>query len=226
MMDWDEYDEADVQMSGSIFYKFPVGTTRLRVASKPYKVKIHWIEDSVGARKKYNCCDTADCPICLREGEVKQRWYVAAIVKTKDEERIQLIDLGPQIFGQLIGLHKNPDWPSIYDFDVRINRKKSGTPLYTVTPIPTQQGPLSELQIKAVDEFLKKVKIEKIVAAPSVEELKKKLSGTNEGEEAFDDFSEKEEESDSEDDELDKLKEDIDDSEENEEASDDEFVEL
>jgi len=188
-MDWGDYDPSSIQRSGNIWFRFPVGTERIRVASKPYPVKVHWVEDATGARSKYNCTGTSDCPLCKTDNEAKPRWMFIIIKKSNDgkDEGIFLTEVGPQIFGQLVGLEKNTDWPPIRNFDVRVKRDKQGPQMYTITPIPSPQGPLTDAQKEAVEEFAARVKIGDIAATPTVEELKAKLEGVQEDFSEFED---------------------------------------
>jgi len=205
---------------GTLFLRLEEGQNLVRVVSSPWKYWIHWANDALGKRKKIKC-SLEGCPVCekverempeiiasgkkLHKEGRKPRWIFAAIDRSQDSDNIKLLDVGPQIVRGIRSLADKPQLgdPSTYDLDVTVN-PNSMSEYYTVSAIPN--GPdsrmkydLTDKEKSGVEEFIKRIDIEKLITPDTPENIRKLLgmsevaepvkSEDPEGDEVDNDFS-------------------------------------
>jgi hypothetical protein len=84
------------------------------------------------------------------------------------------LEVGPQIFRQIVGLSKNKKWgdPKGYDIDV-IRHPKGSQPLYTVTPEPPSD--ITAEEKAAIKDFVNRVDLVKMTEAPTPDEIREMI---------------------------------------------------
>jgi len=143
------------------YYKIQEGDNLLRIAGKPSKIEVHW-EDTIDGGKRRIVCPGAGCPICAKGSKPKSR-YQCKVIDRRDNT-VKMLDVGLSIISQIQAYAKEPDYGDPTKYDIKL--KKEGKGLDTrYTTIPSRNmEPLTEEQLKAVEEF------------PSVEQVNKALS--------------------------------------------------
>jgi hypothetical protein len=165
-IDWSEGD-----VGGSDFLNLEEGSNVVRCVSSPVQFYICWTEDATGQKRKFKTA-LKDCPLVQRGEKPQARWYVAVLNRKTGQPGI--LEIGPQIFKQVLALSKKPKWGNPRDYDVDIVRQPKGSqPLYVVSPEPKE--PLTDAEKVLVKEFLAKVDLVKMTEAPSPEEVLEKL---------------------------------------------------
>lgn len=164
-------DWGDADLGGNDFMNLEEGSNIVRLLGSPYQFYIHWTKDETGANRKVRCA-LDGCPLCQRGERASARWYVPVI--NRKNGRCSILELGPQIFKQILGLSKKDKWGNPKKYDVDIERQPKGSqPLYIVSPEPKEN--LTESEVAMAKEFVSRIELAKMVEAPSVEELKEKL---------------------------------------------------
>ena len=163
----------DADLGGSDFMQLEEGNNPIRMVTSPYQFYIHWTKDSTGANRKIHCV-VDDCPICQQGERAVARWYVGVINRKVDKLKLAILEIGPQIFKQILGLAKKEKWGDPRKYDVDIERQPKGSqPLYIVSPEP-KEG-LNDEEKAAVREFLAKVDLGKMSLAPTADEVREKI---------------------------------------------------
>lgn len=162
----DSWEEAD--LGGNDFMSLEEGSNVVRLISSPYQFYIHWTKDATDSTRKVRCA-LNDCPLCQRGEKATARWYVAVINRKNDKPSV--LEMGPQIFKQIVGLSKKKKWGDPKRYDIDIERQPKGSqPLYVVSPEPKE--PLSDEEKAMVKEFAENTDLNKMVVAPSPEEVR------------------------------------------------------
>lgn len=163
------WDEGDV--GGSDFVSLEEGSNAVRCISSPYQHYIAFVTDTSGKSRKLRSA-VKDCPLVQRGEKIQARWYVGVLSRKTGKPGI--MEIGPQIFKQIVALSKKPKWgdPRAYDIDV-VRQPKGSQPLYVVSPEPKE--PLSDEEQVLVKEFLKRVDLAKMTEAPTPDEVLEKL---------------------------------------------------
>ena len=161
----------DADLGGNDFMNLEEGSNPVRLITSPYQFYIHWTKDSTGANRKVRCA-LDGCPLCQKGERAVARWYVNVI--NRKTERCAILEIGPQIFKQILGLAKKDKWGDPRKYDVDIERQPKGSqPLYIVSPEP-KEG-LSDDEKGMVKEFMARVDLTKMVEAPTVDEINEKV---------------------------------------------------
>src|SRR5574337_11897 len=130
-IDWSEGD-----VGGSDFLNLEEGSNVVRCVSSPVQFYIVWCEDATGQKRKFKTA-LKDCPLVQRGEKPQARWYVAVLSRKTGQPGI--LEIGPQIFKQVLALSKKPKWGNPRDYDVDIVRQPKGSqPLYVVSPEPKE----------------------------------------------------------------------------------------
>lgn len=149
------------------------GTTVLRFLTEPpFKYFAHWVD--LGTRKMKLNCAGRDCVLC-KQGNEAIKFYVS-IVLNRETGRCQVFEFKKQIFDGLHGFFNDkPDWGSLLEYDVKIDRKLSRKPeVYKLIPKP--KAPLTKDEQTMIAEFKERVKLDKHCAPMTNEAIEKKLS--------------------------------------------------
>jgi len=175
-IDWDEA-EVNISTTGSIFVNLEEGETRLRIVSKPYQYYFHWIEDITGARRKVNCALNG-CPVCAEGDQPKVHWLIKVLLRNKDgsPSAVKILDIGPQIFGQIRELNRDPEWGKVSEYDVKIIRGRKGSnPLYKTHPC--NKTDFTEEEKNMLRKAKEEIKIDELVKPWSVEKINEAIHG-------------------------------------------------
>lgn len=161
----------DADLGGNDFMQFEEGNNPIRMITSPYQFYIHWAKDQTGANRKVRCA-LEGCPLCQQGEKAQARWFVGVINRKTNKPAIA--EIGPQIFKQMLGLAKKEKWGDPRKYDVDIERQPKGSqPLYIVSPEPKE--PLSEEEKAVAKEFLARVDLAKMSAAPTADEVREKM---------------------------------------------------
>lgn len=165
----DSWEDAD--LGGNDFMNLEEGDNPVRLISSPYQFYIHWTKDATGANRKVRCA-LDGCPLCQDGERATARWYVNVV--NRKTGRCAILEIGPQIFKQILGLAKKEKWGDPRKYDLDIERQPKGSqPLYIVSPNPKE--PLSDDEKGMVKEFLARIDLAKMTEAPTVAEVREKL---------------------------------------------------
>jgi len=170
-------DWGDADLGGNDFMKLEEGSNIVRVATKPYQFYTVWTEDATGKQRKIRSA-VENCPLVQRGEKPSARWYVGVVSRKTGKPSI--LEIGPQIYKQVLGLRKKEAWgdPRAYDLDIE-RQPKGSQPLYIVSPLP--KSGLTADEKGALREFLSRVDLVKMSAAPTAEEVREQLIDTNNG---------------------------------------------
>jgi hypothetical protein len=161
----------DADLGGSEFMQIDEGNNPVRLISSPYQFYIHWTKDATGANRKVRCA-LEDCPICQQGERAQARWFISVINRKSNKPMI--LEIGQQIYKQVLGLAKKDKWGDPRRYDIDIERQPKGSqPLYIVSPEPKED--LSPEEKAMVKEFLARVDLTKMAAAPTADEVKEKV---------------------------------------------------
>ena len=162
---------ADADLGGNDFMQLEEGNNPIRMITSPYQFYIHWSKDATGANRKVRCA-LDGCPLCHDGERAAARWYIGVINRKTNKPAI--MEIGPQIFKQMLGLAKKEKWGDPRKYDVDIERQPKGSqPLYIVSPEPKEA--LSDEDKGMAKEFLAKIDLSKMSAAPTVDEVREKM---------------------------------------------------
>lgn len=161
----------DADLGGNDFMNLEEGSNPVRLLTSPYQFYIHWTKDQTGANRKVRCA-LEGCPLCQQGERATARWYVSVFNRKTDKPAI--LEIGPQIFKQVLGLAKKDKWgdPRRYDLDIE-RQPKGSQPLYIVSPEPKE--PLSDDEKALVKEFAARMDLAKMTVAPTPDEVREKV---------------------------------------------------
>jgi hypothetical protein len=164
-------DWGDADLGNNDFMKLEEGTNRVRIFTKPYQFYTVWTTDASGKQRKIRSA-VENCPLVQRGERPQARWYVGVL--NRKTGRPSILEIGPQIYKQVLGLRKKEAWgdPRTYDIDVE-RQPKGSQPLYIVSPEP--QVPLTNDEKGGIKEFLSRVDLVKMTEAPTPEEVREQL---------------------------------------------------
>lgn len=165
----DNWGEGD--LGGSMFMNLDEGENQVRILTSPYQFYIHWTKDASGQSRKLRCA-LEGCPLCQRGEKPVARWYVGVLNRKASKPAV--LEIGPQIFKQILALSKKPKWgdPKKYDVDVT-KQPKGSQPLYVVQPLPSED--LTKDEIVAVKAFIKDTDFAEMSKASTVEEINERM---------------------------------------------------
>lgn len=175
-VDWGDINlgSSDSQERVSDFLILKEGNNKVRILSKAMSFATHWVTLDDGTKRKVNCA-TAGCPVCKRGQDTdkpKPRWLIKVL--NRDENRIQLLEIGPQIASGIKTLVDNEDWGPVTDYDVNIKRNPAGSkPLYAV--MPGKRAPLTTDEKALFAAFNERVDATMFIKPPKPEEVAEKL---------------------------------------------------
>lgn len=163
----DSWEDAD--LGGNDFVNLEEGTNPVRVITSPYQFYVVWTEDASGQKRKVRSA-VKNCPLVQRGEKAQARWYIG-VLDRKRKGKPSILEIGPQIFKQILGLSKKPKWGDPKGFDIDIERQPKGSqPLYVVSPEPKE--PLTEDEVSAVNEFKARVDLAKMTEPPTPEQVR------------------------------------------------------
>lgn len=164
-------DWGDADLGGNDFMKLEEGSNVVRIFTKPYQFYTVWTEDATGKQRKIRSA-VENCPLVQRGEKPSARWYVGVI--NRRTNKTSILEIGPQIFKQVLGLRKKDKWgdPRAYDIDIE-RQPKGSQPLYIVSPEP--KIPLTPEEKNDIREFLSRVDLVKMTEAPTPEEVREQL---------------------------------------------------
>lgn len=164
-------DWGDADLGNNDFMKLEEGSNVVRIFTKPYQFYTVWTTDATGKQRKIRSA-VENCPLVQRGEKPSARWYVGVL--NRKNGRPSILEIGPQIYKQVLGLRKKANWgdPRAYDIDIE-RQPKGSQPLYVVAPEPKQ--PLTADEKGAIKEFLGRVDLAKMTEAPSPEEVLEQL---------------------------------------------------
>jgi hypothetical protein len=194
-------DWGDADLGGNDFMKLEEGSNEVRIFTKPYQFYTVWTTDATGKQRKVRSA-VENCPLVQRGEKPSARWYVG-VLDRKSGGRPSILEIGPQIYKQILGLRKKDAWGDPRTYDIDVDRKPKGSqPLYIVSPMP--QAKLTEDEKGSIREFLGRVDLVKMTAAPTPEEVREQLGISEPADvEVSDDFDDFDSNSDSTDDDFD-----------------------
>ena len=162
---------ADGDVGGSDFLNLEEGSNLVRCITSPFQFYIVWTEDATGQKRKFKSA-LKDCPLVQRGEKAQARWYVGVLNRKTNQPAV--LEIGPQIFKQIVALSKKSKWgdPRAYDLDI-VRKPKGSQPLYVVLPEPKEA--LTDDEKSSIKEFLARVDLIKMTEAPSPEEILEKL---------------------------------------------------
>lgn len=163
-MDWGTIKEAGT--GGNVdFMKLQSGANQLRIASRPSLIEIHWEKTVDGSQKKVICLG-AGCPVC-KAGKVPMSRYQVKVIDRADG-KVKVLEGGPTIFNSIKNYAVDPDYGDPTKYDMKIRKDGAGRETkYTVVAAP-KQTPLTDAEIKAIDESKS---IEEINKAKNLDEI-------------------------------------------------------
>jgi hypothetical protein len=165
----DNWGEGD--LGGSMFMNLDEGENQVRILTSPYQFYIHWTKDAAGQSRKLRCA-LEGCPLCQRGEKPVARWYIGVLNRKANKPAV--LEIGPQIFKQILALSKKPKWgdPKKYDVDVT-KQPKGSQPLYVVQPLPIED--LTKEEITMVKAFIKDTDLAEMSKASTVEEINERM---------------------------------------------------
>ena len=166
------WEEADVQQKSSDFAQMKdEGDYDFRIFTSPYQFYSHWTKDATGKDKKVHCA-VDDCPVCERGEKASARWFIGVI--NRKTNKCEILEIGSQVYQQLLVLAKNPKWGDPKGYDITITRKPKGSnPLYAVVPNP--KTAFSDEEKTMAKEFTGRVDLVKLSASPSADKVREVL---------------------------------------------------
>lgn len=165
----DDWTEAD--LGGNDFMKLEEGNNPVRVFTSPYQFYTVWTKDAAGKQRKIRSA-VENCPLVQRGEKPVARWYIGVINRKNGKPCI--LEIGPQIYKQILSLRKKPAWGDPRHYDIDVERKPRGEqPLYVVAPEPKE--PLTDEEKSSIKEFLSRVDLVKMTEAPTPEEVRIQL---------------------------------------------------
>ncbi|KKL61806.1 hypothetical protein LCGC14_2191610 [marine sediment metagenome] len=161
----------DADLGSSDFMNLEEGENPVRLITSPYQFYIHWTKDATGANRKVRCA-LEGCPLCQQGERAVARWYVGVL--NRKTEKPAIVEIGPQIFKQIFNFSKKDKWGDPRKYDLDIGRQPKGSqPLYVVSPDPKE--PLTSDEKGIAKEFLARIDLTKMTAAPTPDEVREKV---------------------------------------------------
>lgn len=176
----------DADLGGNDFMDLNEGENPVRLITSPYQFYVHWCQDSSGANRKIQCA-LDGCPLCQEGEKASTRWYANVI--NRKTEKPAIIEIGPQIFKQILGLAKKEKWGDPRAYDINIERQPKGSqPLYVVSPEPKES--LGDDVTAMVKEFNARIDLTKMSEAPTPDYVREKagLAPETSGSDVSNDF--------------------------------------
>lgn len=164
-------DWGDADLGNKDFIKLDEGSNVVRIFTKPYQFYTAWTTDATGKQRKIRSA-VENCPLVKRGEKISARWYVGVL--NRKNKRTSILEVGPQIYKQILGLRKKTNWGDPRAYDMDIERQPAGSqPLYIVSPEPKE--PLTADEKVSIREFLSRVDLAKMTEAPTPAEVLEQL---------------------------------------------------
>jgi hypothetical protein len=178
-------DWGDADLGSNDFMRLEEGNNVVRIFTKPYQFYTVWTTDATGKQRKVRSA-VENCPLVQRGEKPSARWYVG-VLDRRNGSKPSILEVGPQIFKQILGLRKKGTWGDPRAYDVDIERQPKGSqPLYIVSPEP--KASLTAEEKAACKEFLGRVDLVKMTEAPTPEEVREQLGISEPDVQVDDDF--------------------------------------
>lgn len=164
----DSWEDGD--LGGNDFMSLEEGANPVRVFTSPYQFYVVWTVDASGQKRKVKSTgDINSCPLVKRGEKAQPRWYVG-VLDRDNGGKPSILEVGPQIFRQIVALSKNKKWGDPKRYDLNITRNPKGSqPLYVVTPEPPED--LTADEKATIKEFMGRVDLVKMTEVPSADEI-------------------------------------------------------
>lgn len=159
----------DGDLGGNDFMTLEEGSNPIRVFTSPYQFYVVWTTDASGQKRKVRT-PVEGCPLVQRGEKAQPRWYVGVLDRDNDNKP-SILEIGPQIYRQIMSLAKKDKWgdPKGYDLDIQ-RQPKGSQPLYIVAPEPPT--PVSKDEKAAMKEFMSRVDLVKMTEAPTPDQVR------------------------------------------------------
>lgn len=178
-LDWEEAD-----LGGNDFMRLEEGSNVVRIFTKPFQFYVIWTADATGKQRKFRSA-IENCPLVQRGETPQARWFVGALDRRNNKPMV--LEIGTQIYKQILGLKKKKAWGDPRTYDIDIERQPKGSqPLYVVSPEP--KSSLTNDEKGAIKEFLSRVDLVKLTEPPTPEEVREQLGISESKEQVDDDF--------------------------------------
>ena len=177
-------DWGDADLGSNEFVKLEEGSNVVRIFTKPYQFYTVWTKDAAGKERKIRSA-VENCPLVQRGEKPSARWYIGVL--NRKNNKASILEVGPQIYKQVLGLRKKAAWGDPRTYDIDIERQPKGSqPLYVVSPEPkTVLTDEDKIEIK---DFVGRVDLVKMTEAPTPEQVREQL-GISETPSPSDDFN-------------------------------------
>lgn len=173
-------DWTDGDTGGNDFLTLEEGSNIVRIVTSPYQFYVAWTQDASGQNRKIRSA-VEGCPLVQRGEKIQPRWFVGVLHREQNGYTPKILEVGRQIFQQIVALRKRDKWGDPRAYDINIERQPKGSqPLYVVMPEPKEK--LSEDEIESIKSTFASTKnpdgridLAKLTEAPTPEEVRKQL---------------------------------------------------
>jgi hypothetical protein len=173
-------DWADADLGGNDFMNLEEGSNVVRVVTSPYQFYVAWTQDASGQNRKIRSA-VENCPLAKRGDKIQPRWYIGVLDRRSNQPKI--LEVGRQIFQQVVALRKRDKWGDPRGYDVNIERQPKGSqPLYVVLPEPKEALTKDEVaklrEAFGTKDVPGRIDLNKLTEAPTPEEVARQLGLT------------------------------------------------
>ena len=176
-------DWGDADLGGNDFMNLEEGSNIVRVVTSPYQFYVAWTQDASGQNRKIRSA-VENCPLAKRGDKIQPRWYIGVLDRKSNQPKI--LEVGRQIFQQVVALRKRDKWGDPRAYDLNVERQPKGSqPLYVVMPEPKE--PLTKDEIAKLREAFGskdvpgRIDLAKMTEAPTPEEVARQLGIPEDG---------------------------------------------
>jgi len=144
----------------SNFMKLQPGENKIRIASQTFHFKKHGFKSE--GKYSSKICQGENCPYCQQGNEPKNRyaWIVLDRKEQNPERMVKVLEVGWQIYGQLLAYAKDEDYGPLTGYDIKIKRTGEGLETeYSVVASP-KKSEITDEEKKAITES--KIYLEKL----------------------------------------------------------------
>jgi len=170
-------DWGDADLGGNDFMNLEEGSNIVRVVTSPYQFYVAWTQDASGQNRKIRSA-VENCPLAKRGDKIQPRWYIGVLDRKTNQPKI--LEVGRQIFQQVVALRKREKWGDPRAYDINIERQPKGSqPLYVVMPEPkealTQEEVAKLREAFGTKDTPGRIDLGKMTEAPTPEEVARQL---------------------------------------------------
>jgi len=144
----DEKNYDGEQPSSGNFMKLQQGENKIRIASQTFHFKKHGFKDS--GKYSSKICQGEDCQFCAEGNEPKNRYSWIVIDRT--DNGIKILEVGWQIYGQLLGYAKDEEYGDLKTYDAKIIRTGEGLETDYQVRVSPKHSEITEEEKKSVEE--------------------------------------------------------------------------